>query len=418
MSGVAGLRGSGSGDLGTDQRPKNFRDMLLMVGPAGVAPVFALTSRASTKSVDDPEFNWWDEPQGHVRLLVNGALGTGDTTITVDSADPTATTMTAQYGTATHLKPGDLLYVETGEVAAFSNERIEVTSVISDTQFTAKRGVAGTTAAAISDNDLLTLVGSAFAEGTGAPDAVSRNPIKFQNFTQIFKDTYELTGTLDKTRLRTGDEWSNDKRRKTFDHSRGIEMALLFGKKNESTGANGKPLRYMGGLRSFIPTAAPSAGGRTRIYAAAVTVFNLIDDISPCFDYASPGGDTRIAFCGNQALIELNKIVQADANSEIQYGGIVKVFGMDFRELMMPQGRLLIKTHPLMSLHAVFKQSMFIIDFSVLKYVFLRGRDTKAKDDVQNPDEDLRRGFYQTECSLMVDFGGLTCGYLGNISQT
>jgi hypothetical protein len=39
-------------------------------------------------------------------------------------------------------------------------------------------------------------------------------------------------------------------------------------------------------------------------------------------------------------------------------------------------------------------------------------------DDVQAKDEDVRRGFYQTECGLQVDRGGTTMFYLGNILAT
>jgi hypothetical protein len=56
-----------------------------------------------------------------------------------------------------------------------------------------------------------------------------------------------------------------------------------------------------------------------------------------------------------------------------------------------------------------------ILDFSSIKYVYLKGRDTKTQDDVQNRDEDVRRGFVQTECSLMLDRAGLTCAYVGNV---
>ena len=73
-----------------------------------------------------------------------------------------------------------------------------------------------------------TLLGSAYAEGTAAPRAVSRNPVKFFNYTQIFKNTYELSGTADNTDVRTGSPWSNDKKRKMFDHARGIELSMLF----------------------------------------------------------------------------------------------------------------------------------------------------------------------------------------------
>ena len=410
MSAVAGLRATG--DFGTDERPKNFREMILFRNPTGKAPIFALTSRGKKKSVNDPEFSWWDEPMGHIRLQVNGALGASDTVVTVDSPDPSATSPHLQWGLATHLKPGDILQVETTETADYNLEHVLVTAVISSTQFMVERGVAGSTAASISDNSWLTLIGSAYAEGTPAPAATTRNPIKYYNYTQIFKNTYELSGTADQTKFRTGSPWSNDKRRKTWDHSRDIEMAFLFGRRYETTGANGKPLRFMGGLREFIPT------NRTTIFGAAMTVNSFLDAVYPVFDFETGAGDERIAFCGNTALNEFNKIVQSDSNSEIHYMGPVKVFGLEFQQMNLPQGRIFLRTHPLLNQHSKFSSSMFILDFDSIRYVPLQNRDTKVKDDVQTQDEDVRRGFLQTECSLMVDRGGLTQAYLGQISST
>ena len=111
MPAVAGLRGTG--DFGTDERPKSFREGILRIRPNGNAPIFALTSKAKKeKGVTDPQFFWWDETDVNVRLQVNGALSAVATTVTVDSVDPTSTTLDAQYGTATNLKEGDVLQVE------------------------------------------------------------------------------------------------------------------------------------------------------------------------------------------------------------------------------------------------------------------------------------------------------------------
>jgi hypothetical protein len=71
-----------------------------------------------------------------------------------------------------------------------------------------------------------------------------------------------------------------------------------------------------------------------------------------------------------------------------------------------------------MSRHGLLQKGMFVLDFASVKYVALKGRDTRVKDDVQLKDEDVRRGFIQSEASIMVDRGGLTCAYLGNISAT
>lgn len=401
---IAGLRGTG--DFGTDERPKNFRELIAWRNPNGSAPILALTSKAGKKTVNDPEFSWWDEPNDIVRLQVNGALNSTDAVVVVDSADPDATNPERVYGTATNLKGGDLLLVEpAADSATFNYELLEVVSVQSDTQFTVRRGAGGTSAGSIANDVYLTLVGSAYGEGTGAPRSVSRNPIKFRNYTQIFKDTYELTGTANETEYRTGDAWSNDKKRKMFKHSADLEFAMMFGRAHETTDpTNGKPKRYMGGLMSMIPK---------YVFGSAANTSTLMDQLGPVFDFSTGAGDTRIVYAGRAALGEINKIL-ANAG-EFQFGTTLKVYGQNFRELVTQDGTFYFKTHPLLSRHPLYKYGMFVLDFDSIKYVNMKNRDTKVKDDVQNKDEDVRRGLIQTEASLLVDHGGLTMKYIGNV---
>src|SRR5678816_1446347 len=132
MAGVAGLRGTGN--WGTDERPKNFREGILRFNPNGTAPIFALSSKAGEKTVDDPEYSWWCEGNVLIRLQVNGALAAGDTLVSIDTADPTLSTMGANLGTATNLKGGDILLVEPAtDNATFNHELLEVDNVLSDT---------------------------------------------------------------------------------------------------------------------------------------------------------------------------------------------------------------------------------------------------------------------------------------------
>lgn len=410
MTAVAGLRGTG--DWGTDERPKNFREGILRFNPRGTAPIFALTSKAGERTVDDPEYAWWSEGNVLIRLQVNGAALSSDTLINVDTLDPTLSTLSSNLGTATNLKEGDILLVEpVADTATFNQELIEVDTVISDTQFTVRRAAGNTTAASIADNQWLTLIGSAYAEGTGVPRATSRNPVKNNNYIQIFKDTYELTGTADETFTRTGNGYSEDKKRKSFKHSSDIEWSIMFGRKAETTGDNGKPKRFMGGLREFIPST------NVTIFGSAVTPTSFLDMLAPVFDFDTGAGDQRIAFAGNQALIELSKVFANEVIYNVQ--GTVKSYGMDFQEFRMPNGSLMIKSHPLLSRHGLYKKSMFILDFDAIKYVKQKGRPNGTpKDDVQNKDEDVRRGYIQSDAGLMVDYGGLTCAYVGNISST
>lgn len=432
MTAVAGLRGTG--DFGTDERPKDFREMILFLNPNGDTPIFGLTSKAKKRTVSDPEYHWWDEPNDQVRLQVNGAVATGGTLVTVDSTDPDATNLDANWGLATHLKPGDQLLVEpTADNATFSAEVIQVQQVLSSTQILVQRGAQGTTQAAIPDNAFLLLNSNAYAEGTAAPEAVSRNPIKYFNYVQIFKDAYEITGTVESTRFRTGNPWSNDKKRKMFDHARAIEWSMMFGRRSETTGPNGKPLRTFGGILTQIPASRKfifaAGAGATRL-----TFENWLNNVYRAFEYSTNAGDERIMLCGNVALNALNKMVNRQSTggtgsgpSTINWGGPVKAYGMNLRELILPQGRILVRSHPLLNRHGryvagtwtpgIYNASCWILDFSVIEYVSLKGRDTRTKDDVQNQDEDVRRGFIQSDCSLQLDKGGLTCAYLGGVND-
>lgn len=410
---VAGLRGTG--DWGTDERPKNFRELILWRNPNGSTPIFALTARIGKESTDDPEFAWWTEPNDIVRLHMNGAVNNVVTTIVVDSADPSAAAPRNNWGVASHLKEGDLLMVEPlADTVSFTPEVMRVVSVASDTTFTVVRGAAGTTGAAIADDQFLLLIGSSYAEGTRAPLANSRNPVKYSNFTQIFKDTYELTGTAAETKVRTGDPVKNDKKRKAFDHARAIEMSILFGQKSETVGINGKPQRTTDGIRKFI------AAGNTTIFSAPYDLNDLLTAVSPVYDFDTEAGDTRIAFVGQGALNAFNlRMVSGTSQAAIRinYDRKESVFGVNFTEMVTPMGRILFKVHPLMNRNSLYRNSMLIMDFSALKWRPMRNRDTKFKDNVQHNDEDTQKGLWMTEAGLEVWHGGLTMGWIGGLDQ-
>ena len=50
---VAGLRGTG--DWAADERPKNFREMILWRNPNGQTPLTALLSKMKHESTSEPE---------------------------------------------------------------------------------------------------------------------------------------------------------------------------------------------------------------------------------------------------------------------------------------------------------------------------------------------------------------------------
>lgn len=383
---VAGLRGTG--DWGTDERPKNFREMILWRRPNGSAPLFALTAKMRSEKVDDPEFNWWEEEQNAIRVQINEAAGyaTSIETFTIDSGD------------AQDLVGGDILLVEGALTSAYTHEILVVSSVTSATVFVVKRGQAGTSRAAIADNTFLTRIGNVYAEGSHSPDATTRNPTKMFNYCQIFKTAYEITETAKLTHARTGDPLKNDKKRRMFDHSTALEFAFLFGKRHETTGANGKPLRFTGGILHTLSTYASS---RIVAFTTTPTENTLLDAVFPIWDYETDAGTERIMFCGNGFMNSLNKLAKSAAATRINFNGYVSVYGMRLQRWIFPQGELFLKTHPLFNTHGRFTNDAFIFDASTLRYRYLR--DTRNQDNIQDNDEDTQKGQWLTECGLEMN---------------
>lgn len=388
----AGLRGTG--DWGTDERPKNFREMILWANPNGSSPLTALLAKAKSERTTDPEFAWWEETLNITRITTN--------------LDMSATSTAA--GTAAgalQLVPGDVLLFEKADNSAYDNEIGIVSSVASDTSFVVKRAQAGTSGANFASGSFFTRIGSVFEEGSISPSVSNNNPTKFLNFAQIFKTAYELTNTVQETKARTGDPLKNDKKRQMFKHSVNLEQAFIFGKKQEVTGPNGKPMRFTGGLRQFITT-------NVTIFSTTPTVDTFLEAVYKVFDYETDagGGNERIVLAGNGAINALNKI--AKAAQTLWNQGTVKIYGMELAKYVLPQGTLAIRSHPLFNVHPRYTNSMIILNPSALRYRYLR--DTKATDNIQANDADTLKGQWLTECGLEVDHEK-TMAYIGNFTN-
>jgi hypothetical protein len=387
----AGVRGTGN--WATDERPKNFREFILWKNPNGRAPLTALLSKARKEGTNDPEFNWWEESLQIVRVQINYTTGYATSVETF--------TITAG---GLNLVPGDELQLEKVETSAYDNEIMIVSAITNDTTIIVKRGQANTTRTTAAHQAYLLKIGNVFAEGSTSPQVASRNPSKFTNYCQIFKTAVGETGSASETKTRTGDSWTNDKKRKTFDHSVAMELAFLFGVKYEDT-SGAYPKRFTGGLRSFLSS-------NVTIFTTTPTEDTFLDAVYKMFDYEANGaGDERIGFCGNGFLNSLNKIVRNSARTSINYDKTIDLYGMKLWEWILPQGRIGLKTHPLLNVHPVYTYSAFLINPAGLCYRPLR--DTKFQDNIQANDEDVRKGQWLTEAGLEVR-SEETMAYIGN----
>lgn len=395
---VAGLRGTG--DWATDERPKNFREMILWRNPNGQTPLTALLSKMKSESTNDPEYAWYEEELNALRLTVNFTTGysTTDTSITV----------TSNVTDATDVVAGDIFLVEKALTAAYNHEIVVASANGSAGVVAFTRASSGTSAAPIANGTFLTKIGNVFAEGTGAPSASTRNPTKMYNLCQIFKTTYDITNTAKNTKTRTGDPIKNDKKRKMFDHSVAMELAFIFGKRYETTGSNGKPLRFTGGLLWALSQYAPTM---ITAFTTTPTETTFTDAVYKVFDYNSGAGDERVVFAGNGFLNSLNKLAASQTRTRVNFDGLIDVYGMKLQRWVLPQGTIYVKSHPLFNTHSRFTNDAVIIDPSSLKYRHMR--DTTFKDNIQANDADETKGQWLTEAGLEAEHLK-TMGWISN----
>lgn len=389
--GIQGLRDTGN--FVADQRPKNWREGTLLLFPNGKAPLYGLTSTMKKRSVDDPEFNWWEKEFANQRVALAANL--------TAPAAGTIQTITLTEG-ASQLKDGHILWVEEGGDAG---ELLLVNGdPASDTAVTVIRGYAGSTVAAVTFNGAgvnphLTVVGNAYEEASEAPTGINYDPIKNFNFTQIFRNTLEMSRTATKTRLRTGDQVREAKRECLQYHSVEIERALWFGRRFEGV-RNGKPIRTMNGVLRQIPAAnvksAPSG---------EVSMEWLEERLYEMFLF---GSTEKMVWCGNRALLAIQQAVRRNSHVNIQSG--IKEFGMNVTRLTSPFGELVFKTHPLFNIlrsgatggtdyHGVESWAV-VLDMENIQYVYLRDSDTKYEQKLQDNGLDGMKSGYLTECSM------------------
>jgi hypothetical protein len=370
-----------------EQRPKNWRETILLNYPNATAksPMTAITSMLPSEATTDPEFNWWEKDFTSQRMTLAANLGLTDTTVNVVSG-------------ARQVKAGHVLLVE------HTNEYLFVTAdANSDTSISVLRAFAGSTAASVTHNGAgvnpnIRIVGSAYEEGSTAPTGINYNPVKRYNYTQIFRNTLEMTRTASKTKLRTGDQVKEARRECMELHSVEMEKAFIWGRRSETV-FNGKPLRTTDGIVRFIPASNVQAAGAT------TNLEQLEGWMERIFRY---GSSEKIAFCGNRALLVLNQIVRKNSAFNIQTG--IKEYGMNVTRFICPFGELVIFTHMLFNqlgggtnnsvAYNGWESNLLVVDQTNLKYRYITDT-TYEKDLTANGQDGLKSG-YLTEAGLEV----------------
>ena len=269
-----------------------------------------------------------------------------------------------------------------------------------------------------------TVIGTAFAEGTGAPDVFSQELDSDFGRTQIFKTACEMSNTARATVYRGyADEWSRIWNLKLREHKIDIERAMLFGQKASSGGVN-----YSDGIVGHILANGQShtAADDTQIAyrdgepylktvaAAKLTYDVLLRDLEVVFDPARGGNTSKLALCSLPVISLFNKLgdgagflgdtIVNGGGSRYNFDASMGSFGHKIMKIDTVHGDLSLVKEPLFRKGA--GEFMCMVDLDHVSYRPLVGngvnRDTSITTNVQQADEDLRKDLILTEAGLEV----------------
>lgn len=414
----------------TNRRPQNWREMILYEDPNPASPLVALLgAMGSNETTDDPIFHWWTQRLPTQRSPITGiytnstlaaayapanagAVAAADATLYIKMAEADAKVIVP----GAMVKLIDEAYPELGTQRGVL-ARVEARTLAGANSYLTVKlfqpdywdAAPGTDTSYLAggrttpDTSMIAwIVGTAYAEGSGGPTALAYEPIRYFNYTQIFKNKTSATRTAMQTRLRTGPVTKNMKKECLTMHQMEMEKAFLFGIQSEKTDSEGKPLRTTAGLVNFvdalgnrvIPASSFSGTWKTD---AEDWLFGVDGQLENLFRF---GSQDRLVLCGSSVITAFNLL--AKSMNTVTVSVETSAFGMQYTKVVCPHGVLMLKQHKLLSYEPTTRKMAIVLDMSNLHYRALQ--DTIFKENVQLPDADVKDDMFLTEAGLELHF--------------
>lgn len=372
-----------SNNLTKDQAAKSFSGMVARFMPMGDAPLFGLTSMLKTETALQFQHGFFSKTMIFPSVTLSVQAAAADVVLNVTST--------------ANIIPGMLLRPD-----GASTEIMLVEGVIGTNQVVVRRGVGNTAAAIIPITTLCIQVGNAAEEASSRPLAVSIQTVLNTNYTQIFRNTWAVSGTAAETKMIAGDgNVSESKMDCAALHSADIEKAIIWGQKYLGM-KNNQLFHTMDGILSQIGTNAPgnvtSLGGTTnftQLETALDPVFNVRTD--------QMVGNERLMFVGGKAKLVLNNIGRLNGTYQLVDG--MTEFGLQFQTLRMTRGTFRIIEHPLLNAWgsaSSYAKMALIVDMASFNLAYLGNRKTKAFDVIGEDGVDAIGGTLTTELTTLI----------------
>lgn len=387
---LVGVRNTSSYNV-TGERPESWRQGIKYLYPKGALTV--VISQIKGRKTDDPHFHWFTERYRNKAADLSDSgvytdlgFGTALTATNTAAGAELAARCTSEF--ASWLKVGHVVLLRTA-LDHSGDIPVRVTSIIRGNDSTAGftfvtlRNDFGNTATAtlVTANRAL-IAGSAYAENSARPEAISYQATEHGNYTQIFRTALKISRTAKKTRLRTEDAYMKLKKQAGEDHSIEMEDAFLFGEKTLGT-LDGEPIRTTQGIVPFVKEFAPenyldyrlAAGYAGQTWDAGGEEF-MYDAIQQSFLYGD--ADEKLILLGAGGMKAIQRMVKNNAMYNISRGE--KAYGINVNRLETPFGVWNLKLSARMTHESSHTNSLIALEPKNLEYVYVD--DTSFEPDI------------------------------------
>lgn len=344
--------------LTTDLAKKSFSSMITRLMPNGQSPLFGLTSMLKEETAYQYEHGYFAKTMVFPSVTVGGGGQLiGDTTFTVVDT--------------TNILPGMVLRVDT------TGENVLVLTVPSGTTMTVRRAFGTVAAVAIAASVKLWMVGNAYEEASVRPSSLLITAIRTTNYTQIFRNTWAVSGTTAATSVIAGGTPDAESRQDcAMFHAVDIEKALFYGQKYQGT-LNSQPLHTMDGILNILAT---SAAGNITTLGATTTWTQLEAALDPAFNQVTDpkNPNMRVLFVSGPARRVIHAIARLNSTYMIQ--GQQTEWGLQFDTIKTPRGSFNIVEHPLFNAYgatSTWGKMAVGLDLTSYNLAYMQGRKTK-----------------------------------------
>ena len=280
LTGIAVPDGSVGNDL---LRINDVDPMFTMLNDGSALFYRLLTMYGSEEAASQPQYHFFNDDIYASETNINNGAGysASDTSIVVDDAIGVANAHAAIR--------------RTGEI-------IRITSA-STTTWTVVRGVEGSTAAAILDNDEVVLLGGVLPERGAANGGIVQLPTKVQNYVSFFSQSVSSSSLQEATEMLNGvGQMQGEFQKMTLWLMRQMDKALRYSKKDVNTdfAGSGKAAYFTAGLEEYVTT-------NTELTVDGLTWYDFNTAFNAAF-LPTNSSPTKTLICSQTAFSAINKV--------------------------------------------------------------------------------------------------------------